>query len=180
MFARQRSRHVLELVDETATHLLRPRPRAVEKRIRQHSLVEHLLLDFVAWIGDDAQRGQDVPDDLVVGKSAPLSEAARNPGVEKGGLQSAANLVRAVQHSDTTPRYAIRVCPVIASQIVEEPTDLGLVVNEAHRRQRKCGLVSGALWRALGKDRCVQRDELARKIEHRARTTMILLKVNDI
>ena len=53
-------------------------------------------MDVVARIEDDAQRGGDVADVLVLGDRASVREAARDAGGEHGGLGQVANRVRSI------------------------------------------------------------------------------------
>src|SRR5207237_6633948 len=96
VLARQRTRHVLQLVDEGASLLYRPCPGAVEQSFRQNRLIEQLLLDLVRWIRDDSQSREDVSDDFVVGKSPTLGQAAWDAGVQEGRLEVATDFVGAV------------------------------------------------------------------------------------
>src|SRR5947207_1144643 len=88
---------LIDLVNQTAARFFRPRPRAVEHCIGKDCLIEHLLMDFVTRIGDDAQRSQDVGYDFVVGECASLGQAARNSGVQKSGFERTADFVGAIE-----------------------------------------------------------------------------------
>ena len=101
--ARQGARHVLELVNKSSPFLLAPRPRAIEQRFWKNRLVEQLLVDFVARIGDDAQRSKDVCNDFVVRQRAPLRQATRNPCIQKSRLERTADPVSSVEYRDVSP-----------------------------------------------------------------------------
>src|SRR5438045_2152656 len=83
VLARQRTRHVLELVDEGASLLFSPSPGAVEQSVGENGLIKQLLLDLVGRIRNDPQSGEDVSDDFVVSQSATLRQAARDARVQE-------------------------------------------------------------------------------------------------
>src|SRR6266513_2257303 len=87
VLAWQRPRHVLQLVDECASLLFRPRSRAVEESFGKNRLVEQLLLDLVGWICDDPQSGEDIGDNFVVSECPALRQAARDAGVQESRLE---------------------------------------------------------------------------------------------
>src|SRR4051812_29860347 len=137
ILARQGARHVLELRGETATAFFGASAGAVEESGRQYDLVVSLLLDLVLRIGDDAERGKRVGDDLVVGERLALSEPTRNSGVEERSLESGADFVLSIKQRDVSPRQLAIVRGAVAAQIVDDPVRFGLIVGKRESRHRE-------------------------------------------
>ncbi len=101
--ARQRTRHLLELLDQAGSGFFRSRPGIVEQRLRQNGLIEVLLVNFVFGAGDHAKCGEHVGDDLIVRERASLGEAARNSRIQKRGLERASYSVRPIHQAHVAP-----------------------------------------------------------------------------
>src|SRR5690242_6088002 len=172
------SRNVLELTQKGAAVALRFGARGVEESRRKHCFVEELVLDLIARIGDHAQCGDQIAYDIVVGQSVALCETARNSRIQKRRFEDTADLVLAVENADVAPLEPAVVLGSIPAQILEQPVRLSFFVGKGDCGYRKRRVAGGALWGAVVEQRRVQRDELARGIEHTAWTTVVVLELD--
>src|SRR2546423_6967829 len=108
-----------------------------------------------------------------------LRQAARNSGVEKRRLEHAADLVLAVDDSNIAPGKFTVVFSSIAPEILQQPVRLRLLIGKTHCSDRERRVVGGPLRAAIGKECCVQRDELARGVEEDPWTTMDVFQPPD-